>query len=156
MNNPDRLLPFTLGDQRYALALSSVENVVRAVTITPLPKAPEIVLGIINVRGRIIPVVDVRKRFGFAPRELRLSDQFIIAKTPKRTVALVADRVEGLIEIDGQAVISAGQVLPHADYVEGVVKLADGMLLIHDLAGFLSLDEEQALSDALQKNGGQQ
>jgi purine-binding chemotaxis protein CheW len=156
MINPDRLLPFTLGDQRYALALSSVKNVVRAVTITPLPKAPEIVLGIINVRGRVIPVVDVRKRFGFAPRELRLSDQFIIAQTPKRTVALVADRVEGLIEIDEQAVISAGQVLPRTDYVEGVVKLADGMLLIHDLAGFLSLDEEQALSDALQENGGQQ
>lgn len=153
MNNPDRLLPFTLDEQRYALALSSVENVVRAAAITPLPKAPEIVLGIVNVRGRVIPVVDIRKRFGLPPRQLGLSDQFIIAITPKRPVALVVDRVEGLIEIDEQAVVNAGQVLPRTDYVKGVVKLEDGLLLIHDLAGFLSLEEEKALTDALKNNG---
>jgi purine-binding chemotaxis protein CheW len=153
MNDRERLLPFTLEEQRYALPLSSVENVVRAVFITPLPKAPDIVLGIINVRGRIISVVDVRKRFGLPRRDLRLSDQFIIARTPKRTVAIAADRVEGLVEVDERSVVGSGQVLPHADYVEGVVKLADGLLLIHDLARFLSLDEEQALSEALKKKG---
>ncbi len=54
---------FTLDEQRYALHLSAVERVICVVEITPLPKAPEIVLGIINVGGQIIPVIDMRKRF---------------------------------------------------------------------------------------------
>ena len=54
---------FVLNDQRYALRLAVVERVVQVVEFTPLPKAPEIVLGIINFEGRVVPVVDVRKRF---------------------------------------------------------------------------------------------
>lgn len=152
MNNSVKLLPFTLDGQRYALFLSSVEKVYRSVEITPLPKAPPIVLGIINVRGRIIPVVDMRKRFRLPEREIGPNDQLIIAQTPKLHVALVADRVDGVIEIDDQEIIMTDQVLPKTDYVEGVVKLAGGLLLIHDLRKFLSLEEEDALMNALQKS----
>jgi len=153
MKDSGRFVTFTLEAQRYALALSSVENVVRAVEITSLPKAPAIVLGIINVRGRVIPVVDIRKRFGLPPGEPGLSEQFIIAATPKRPVALVADGVDGVMDIGEQDMIPAGRVLPDTAYVKGVVKLRDGLLLIHDLAGFLALEEEEALAEALKKNG---
>jgi len=153
MNISRKLLPFALDRQRYALFLSSVEKVHRTVEITPLPKAPPIVLGVINVRGRIIPVIDMRKRFGFPEREIGLNDQLIIAWTPKLLVALVADSVDGVIEIDGQEIIRTDQVLQKTEYVEGVVKLTDGLLLIHDLDRFLSLSEEEALMDALQERG---
>lgn len=153
MNDSGRLITFTLEAQRYALTLSSVENVVRAVEITPLPKAPPIVLGIINVKGRVIPVVDIRKRFGLPSRKPGLSDHLIIAVTPKRPVALVADRVDGVMDTGEQDMVPADQVLPNTAYVKGVVKLKDGLLLIHDLAGFLSLDEENALNDALKESG---
>jgi purine-binding chemotaxis protein CheW len=153
MNDSGRLITFTLETQRYALTLSSVDFVVRAVEITPLPKAPAVVLGIINVRGRVIPVVDIRKRFGLPPRELGLSDQLIIAHTPKRPVALVADRVDGVIGIDEREIIGADEVAPRTGHVAGVVKLAGGLMLIHDLAGFLSLDEENTLNGALKESG---
>jgi len=152
MNNFEQLLAFALEGQKYALSLSSVEKVFRAVEITPLPKAPAIVLGIINVRGRVIPVVDIRKRFGFPEREIGVSDHLIVAQTPRRDVALVADRVDGVIEIDGREITRAEQILPNAQHVTGVVKLAGDLLLIHDLAGFLSLDEENALIKALKEN----
>ena len=153
MDISHKLLPFALDRQRYALFLSSVEKVHRTVEVTPLPKAPPIVLGIINVRGRIIPVIDMRKRFGLPEREIGLNDQLIVARTPKLHVALVADSVAGVIEIDGQEIIRTDQVLPKTEYVEGVVKLTDGLLLIHDLDRFLSLSEEGALMDALQECG---
>jgi purine-binding chemotaxis protein CheW len=59
----NQLVVLTLDEQRYALHLSAVERIVRMVEITPLPKAPQIVLGVVNVQGRIVPIVNIRKRF---------------------------------------------------------------------------------------------
>ena len=70
---------FTLDGLFYAVSLSAVSRVIRAVEITPLPKAPPIVLGVINLGGRIIPVVNIRKRFLLPERELELTDQLIVA-----------------------------------------------------------------------------
>ena len=151
MKQSNQYVVFTLDGQRYALYLSAVERIIRVVEITPLPKAPEIVLGIINVGGQIIPAVDTRKRFRLPERELSLSDILIIAETPRRTVALMADDVSGVIEGPEQDVTEAKEILPRMEYVKGVVKLKDGMILINDLDKFLSLEEENALDDAISK-----
>ena len=145
----NRIVVFALDEPRYALLLSAVERVVRAVEITPLPKAPEIVLGIINVQGRIIPVIDVRQRFRLPTREMKLDDRFIIARTSRRQVALVVDSVTGFRELTEREIVNTEQALPFADYVKGVAKLEDNLVLIHDLDQFLSLDEEKAIDAAL-------
>lgn len=145
----DQLVVFALDEQRYALHLAAVERVVQVVEITPLPKAPEIVLGVVNLQGRVIPAVNIRKRFGLPVREVNLSDQLIIANTSRRTVALVADSVSGVVERSSNEVIGARRILPGMEYVEGVAKLADGMVFIHDLDRFLSLEEENKLGDAV-------
>ena len=155
MITASHLISLTLGEQRYALSLAQVERVIRALDITPLPRAPEIVLGVINVRGKVIPVVNVRRRFQLPEREISLSDQIIISHTSRRQVALIVDEVNGVIELPEHSVINAGSILPHLEYVEGVVKLRDGMILIHDLDRFLSLEEETCLSDALAGTGKQ-
>jgi len=152
MEKLNQLVVFSLDEQRYALLLSNVERIVRVVEITSLPKAPEIVLGVINVRGEIIPVVNIRKRFRLPEREITLSDHLIIAKTSRRAVALLADRVGQVLEVLENKIISAKKILPAMDYVEGVVKLEDGLILIHDLEKFLSLEEEKALERALKGN----
>ena len=143
-----QLVVFALDDQRYALHLSAVERIVRAVEMTPLPKAPEIVIGVINVQGRIIPVFNIRRRFHLPEREIELSDQLIIANTARRTVALVVDTVDGVIERLSEEVTPADQVLPRIEYVEGIVKLENGLVLIHDLDKFLSIDEGTKLDEA--------
>lgn len=146
---PNQIVVFVLDEPRYALPLSAVERVIRAVEITPLPKAPQIVLGAINAQGRVIPVVDVRKRFCLPPHKTDLDDRFIIARTPKRFVALVVDAVTGIRTLaDGEAV-SAEEALPFTEYIQGVAKTPDGLVLIYDIDQFLSLDEEQALDAAL-------
>jgi purine-binding chemotaxis protein CheW len=143
------LVIFILDGQQYCINLSSVERIVRIVEFTPLPKAPEIVSGVVNLRGRIIPVMNIRKRFRLPEREINLSDHLIIARTSSRTVALLVDEVCGVVETPVKEVIESGEILPCMDYVEGVVKLEDDMILIHDLDKFLSLNEEKALDDAL-------
>jgi purine-binding chemotaxis protein CheW len=149
VNQSNQLVVFTLDEQRYALHLATVERVVRMVEITPLPKAPEIVPGAINVQGRIVPVVNFRRRFGLAEGEIRLSDHIILAHTLKRVVALVVDTVNGIIERSDHEVIAAEEILPGLDYLEGVTKLEGGLILIHDLDTFLSFEEEKELDAAL-------
>ena len=151
MNRLIRLVHFNLDDQKYALFLSAVIRIIRVVEITGLPKAPEIVLGVINMHGLIIPVFDIRKRFRRPQREMQLDDQLIIASTSKRTVALLVDSVSDVIEVSEEKVIAGKSILPGLDYIEGVVKTEDGMILIHDLEQFLSLQEEKALHEALEE-----
>lgn len=121
----------------------------RMVAITPLPKAPDIVLGVVNIQGRIIPVINMCRRFHLPEREVALTDQLVVAHTVRRPVALVADEVLDVIACPVQSLIAAEEVLPNIEYVEGVVKLADGLILIHDLDKFLSLEEEDSLDQAL-------
>ncbi len=146
---PLQLVHFLLDDRHYALYLRVVERIIPAVETTPLPKAPQIVQGIVSIRGEIIPVLNIRARFRLPDREIDPKDHFIIAKTTRRSVALSADSVQGVIAVSEAEVASAADIVPATEYVEGVVKLGDGMLLIHDLESFLSLEEESVLDEAL-------
>jgi purine-binding chemotaxis protein CheW len=147
--NPDQLVVFTLDECRYALPLAAVERTVRMVEIAPLPKAPEIVSGVINLQGRVVPVLNIRKRFRLPERTPDPSDQLLIATAAGRTVALAVDTVCSVMEPSASEVIAPPIIAPGLEYLAGVIKLADGMLFIHDLDRFLSLEEEQALEAAI-------
>lgn len=153
MNNIDQLLVFALDDQYYALRLDAVERVVRAVEVTPLPDAPEIVRGIINVQGRIVPVIDLRRCFRLPEREIRLSDQFVISSASQRTVAFAVDAVHGVVRCPEEAVVPVAEILSGTGAVEGVMKFTDGMVLIPDIDKVLSPDEEARLAERLTESG---
>ena len=150
MGRSSQLVLFALDDRRYGLRLSTVERVVRAVGVTILPKAPDIVLGVVNVQGRIIPVVNLRRRFRLPERDISLADQLVIAHTSRRPVALVVDAASGVLEYSADEAVGARDIVPGIEHVEGVVKLADGLVLIHDLDKFLSLEEETAIDRAIE------
>ena len=151
LNGKNLIVALILDDQYYALHISAVERAVRAVEITHLPDAPDIVVGVVNVQGRIIPVLNIRKRFHLPERKMKLGDQLVIANTSRRPVALIVDAVTGVLEISQQTIVRAQDVLPEIRYVDGVVKLDDGLILIHDLDKFLSLEEETDLGQALER-----
>ncbi len=146
-----QLVVFRLDAERYALPLEVVERIVRAVEITSLPEAPAIVLGVINVEGRILPVLNIRQRFGLTEREITASDQFLIARTARRTVVLVIDEAQGVIEHPLVEVVSSSGIVPGLGQIQGVVKLDDGLALVHDLEKFLSLDEARLLDRAMRE-----
>jgi purine-binding chemotaxis protein CheW len=149
MKKTNFLVIFTLDDQRYALPLQAVQRVVRMVAITPLPNAPDIILGVINFHGQVIPVINARWRFGLPEREIAVTDQLVVAHTARRPVALVVDTVLDILPNSEQKLIATEHILPKIAYVEGVIKRADGLILIHDLDTFLSLEEESSLDQAL-------
>ena len=147
-----QLVVFRLHEQRYALSLAAVERIVRAVEVTPLPGAPAIVLGAIDVEGRVLPVLNLRRRFLLPEREISPVDQFLIAWTTRRMVALVMDEAHGVIEREQSAVIGSDRIVSGLEQFQGVVKLDDGLVLIHDLEKFLSLDEVRTLDEAMERD----
>lgn len=149
MSSTVQLVVFRLDAQRYALPLTMVDRVVRAVEVTPLPKAPAIVLGAINVRGTVLPVLNVRRRFRVPEREIGPADWFLLARTDQRHVALVIDQSDGVVEISKDDIVVSTQIVPGLEPFPGVIRLDDGLVLIHDLEKFLSLDETRALDVAM-------
>jgi purine-binding chemotaxis protein CheW len=152
----NQLVVFTLEAQRYALPLASVQRVVRMVEVTRLPKAPDLVLGVIDLQGSIIPVMSIRKRLGLEEPETTLSDQLIVADTATRSLALVVNSVSGVVERMVEEVNEAEKIVPGAQYVEGIIKFDDGILFIHNLDRFLSKKEEQQLDDLLAQAAGKE
>ncbi len=143
------IVVFRLGAQRYALRLDVVRRVLPMAEFAPFPKAPEIVLGVLNVAGAWVPVLDVRRRFRQPGRAPLLDDQLILARLGSRDVALAVDEVAGVETCASVDVASADRVVPGLEYVRGIVKLADGeTVFIHDLETFLSLEETRALDAA--------
>ncbi len=149
-----QLLVFRLDERRYALPLAVAERVIRAVDVTPLPRAPAIVLGAINVHGRVLPVLNVRRRFLMPEREISPADWFLLAHTTRHTVALVIDESEGVVERPQADIVVSSQIVPGVEAFPGVVRFDDGLVLIHDLERFLSLDEARALDDAMDETSG--
>ncbi|HSI11343.1 MAG TPA: chemotaxis protein CheW [Chthoniobacter sp.] len=149
MSADTQLLVFLLDGQRYALPLGTVERIVRAAEITPLPQAPPIVLGALDVAGTILPVLNMRRRFHLPERAIQPSDQFLLARAGKRPVALVIDAAADVIELPLTQIVPADTVAPGLEHIRGVARMNDGLILIHDLESFLSLDEAAALDRAM-------
>jgi purine-binding chemotaxis protein CheW len=147
----EQIVVFTIDDQLYALPLNTVLRVIHIVEIMKLPKAPEIIKGIINVAGQIIPVVDVRKRFGVVTREIDPNDQLVIADTGKRKLALWVDTVNGVNGMTQQQNFETKEIISFAQFIKGVAKIENDMILIYDLEQFLNLTEEMELEQALLK-----
>jgi purine-binding chemotaxis protein CheW len=151
MNDLTQLVVFRLDAQAYAVPLSAVERVVRAVEVTPLPQAPAIVLGVIDVEGRVLPVLNLRRRFGLPDKDIQPTDQFLIARTAQRTVVLVIGEAQDVIERSATEIVGPAMIVAGLEQIKGVIKLEDGLALIHDLERFLSLDEARSLDEAMRQ-----
>ncbi len=153
----EEVVVFELSGQRYALLSSAVREVVRAFSAVPLPKAPPLVEGILNVRGEIIVLLNLRRRFGILEKPLSVSDHFIIAWDGVRWVALRVDRVLNLMRLPIRSLAAGEQALSlslssspsQGELISGVGIASDGLVLIHDLPRFLSASEQELISQAL-------
>lgn len=152
MNLTDQYLIFTLDDQRYAMGLSGVEKVIRAVEMNTLPEGQDLILGLINMQGKIIPVINIRKHFYLPSREMDISDRIIISHASDLTVAFVVDTVEGVVEIPKERVNEAQKIFPRLEqYIESVGKLNEDTVLIYNVENLLSTQDVDKLKDVVEE-----
>lgn len=148
-NTVGQVLRFDVGALKCAVPLGHVREIQRAVAITPLPGAPPIIEGVIDVRGDILPVIDTGARLGVPPRPIRASDRLILLSTGGRVVALRADAVHWIEDLPEQAFAEADRLTRGAVAVAGVVRTSDGLILLQDPDGLLRQAEEESLDEAL-------
>ncbi len=129
-------LLFSLGETRCALDVAAVERVLPAAEVTPLPDAPATVLGLINVAGELMPVINARRHFHLPPRDMELTDRLIVTRRDGRPLALLVDAVEGVAELSEQAVT---RMVPGDPGSTSTVAIMPGsIVLIPNIAALVS------------------
>jgi chemotaxis signal transduction protein len=129
---------FVVNDQTYALEIWEIERIVRAVEVKPLPEVPPHIRGVVNVQGRVLPVIDLRVRFGHKTRPIALEDHFIIARTKNLSLILPVDTSLGSRRVSGGSTPENSDV-PRC--VRKVVPLDLGVVYALDLERVLFDDE---------------
>ena len=148
---------FEVGKEEFGLSISAIMEVVRPLPITRLPRMPQFVEGIINLRGMIIPVVDLRSRFGLTPassgqrmvRILIIRGALRDAGDGRDLLGLVVDRVREVLHIPAASIEVAPEAATGqgADFIAGVAKAADRLIILLDVARILSHSERTALAE---------
>lgn len=134
---------FRLDNEVYGVNVMQVQEVLRVSDIAPVPGAPGYVMGIINLRGRVVTIIDTRMRFGLAPREIDDATRIVIIETAGQTVGIVVDSVSEVIDVYSDQIETAPNVGndESARYIEGVVSRQDELLILIDLNKLLTEDE---------------
>ncbi|HEY9793654.1 MAG TPA: chemotaxis protein CheW [Candidatus Obscuribacterales bacterium] len=145
MKTGKSVVVFLVEGYRYGMPLEMVERVAPVVEVTPVPDTPDSVMGIINVRGKVLPVINVRKKLQMADRQLKLSDQLLICHVGERTLAVLVDAIEGALEYDDE------QVTKSEGDGQDVLKTEEGVVYIYDYERLLNSQDQKVLNKAIEK-----
>ena len=143
-----QLVTFSIGDEEFGVDILKVQEIIRTMEITKVPRAPEFVEGVINLRGKVIPIVDLRKRFGLETRDHDKHTRIIVIEINQMIVGFVVDSVSEVLRIPANTVEPPPPVVSglESEYISGVGKLQDRLLILLDLNRLLSGEEKDALS----------
>lgn len=144
-----QLVTFHVGDEEFGVEILEVREINRMMEITRVPHAPDFVEGVINLRGQVIPVVDLRKRFGLQAVERDKSARIVVVELGDRVVGFLVDSVNEVLRVPRNLVEPPPPIVGGIDaaYIEAVVKLEDRLLILLDLRKLLSRGEAQELGE---------
>jgi len=137
-----------LNDEKYGIDIMDIEEILRMIDITKVPKAPSFVEGIINIRGKVIPIVDLRKKMGIPANEYTNSTRIIVVNLRGKQVGFIVDHVEEVLRVESKLVDKAPAASTSVDnsYIKGVARLPSGMVIILDVHFIFGNNEANALS----------
>lgn len=130
-----QLVTFMVAEEEFAIPILSVQEINRMMTITRVPQSPAFIEGVINLRGKIIPVMDLRKRFGVEPSTEESDSRIVVVEVANRVIGFIVDRVNEVLRIDSGIIDPPPSMVSGVDseYVDGVGKLDDRLLILLNL-----------------------
>lgn len=142
-----QLVTFEVANEEFAVDILAVQEINRMMELTRVPQSPPEVEGVINLRGKIIPVIDLRRKFGMAMSEKSEASRIIVVEVHKRVIGFIVDRVHEVLRISSDIVEPAPAMVCSIDseFIAGVGKLEDRLIILLDIA---KLFADQANSDA--------
>lgn len=134
---------FTLEEETYGINVMQVQEVLREVEVAPVPGAPNYVLGIINLRGNVVSVIDARTRFGLPTQESNDKTRIIVIETKQQIVGILVDSVAEVVDVNQKEIDTAPNVgnAETSKYIDGVVSRGENLLILVDLNKLLSEEE---------------
>mgnify|MGYP001581901335 CR=1 FL=1 len=152
-----QMVGFKVDREFFGVPIEKVKEIVRVPEITHVPDAPEFVEGVINLRGKIVPVVDMRKRLGVKSSEHSRASRVLILDMEKGVVGLIVDSASEILKISDEAIEPPPELVSSigGDYITGVGKLNDKLIVMLDLQRLMSADEIKRL-DAAGRIGGRE
>lgn len=150
-----QLVSFKIGDEEFGIDILRVQEINRMLEITQVPNAPEFVEGVVNLRGRIIPVVDFRARIGMQRREADGKTRIIVVDLENQTVGFIVDEVSEVLRIPGDITEPPPPLIGgiNSEYITAVGKLEDRMLILLDLEKMFNTKELNQLDSVQGGNG---
>ena len=146
-----QLVVFGLANEQYGVDIASVREIITMQRITKVPKTPEFVEGIINLRGKVIPVIDLRKRFHLGGHQEDKDTRIVVVDILGNTIGMVVDNVSEVLRISSDIVEPPSPVIVGIDseYIQGVAKLDERLIILLDLDKVLTKQEQSALEQAV-------
>ena len=153
----ERYLTFFLGDEQYGIAIDKIKEIIALMKVTYVPKTPEYMRGVINLRGSIIPVVDTRLRFGMATQEETMHTAIIIVEVEKVNIGFIVDRVEEVASIDSSNLGAAPKFGSNVDtdFICSMAQIEENVVMILDVLKLFEADELISLEEIQQTQIGE-
>jgi purine-binding chemotaxis protein CheW len=146
--NDEQIVILELAGERYGVEIGKVQEIIRLQAITRVPNGPAFFEGVTNLRGKVIPVLDLRKRFGLEATTAGRESRIVVAELGEHTVGLVVDGVSEVLRVSGAAVEPPSSLVTSADsaFLRGVAKIDERLVLLLDLARILTSREQRGLA----------
>ncbi|MCL6636873.1 MAG: chemotaxis protein CheW [Alicyclobacillus sp.] len=144
-----QVIVFTVAGEQYGVPVEQVQSIERMLPITRVPKTLPFIKGVVNLRGVVLPVLDMRERFGFAPAETTEDARVVVVRSDRYTVGLVVDAVDDVTVVPKSAIEPPPAMVGgvEAVYLHGVARLAERLLILLNLDRVLSDAEERQLQE---------
>ena len=144
-----QMVVFSIGKELYGVGIDAVHEIVKVPDITEVPDAPAFLEGVINLRGKIVPVVDLRKRMKLDSKEKTKSSRVLITENEGRLVGLLVDAVSEVLKIQPDAVEAPPEMISSigVQYITGVAKVEGRLIIILDLRKVLSVDDMRTIGN---------
>lgn len=144
-----QLVSFNIGDEEFGVDILKVQEINRMVQVTRVPNTPDYVLGVINLRGKVIPIIDMRYRLGMSPKEFDKDTRIVVVEIESKVIGFVVDAVSEVIRINKSITEPPPPMVAGIDseYITAIGKLEDRLLILLDLRKILSSEEHKLLSD---------
>ena len=131
-----QLVSFTIGSEEFGVDILKVQEINRTVEITRVPQAPHYVEGVINLRGKVIPIIDLRKRFGLELKEHDKNTRIVVVDIDGNVMGMIVDSVSEVLRLPANTIEPPPELVTgiNAEYIKGVAKLEDRLLIFLDLS----------------------
>ena len=146
-----QLVSFHLADEIYGIEITKVREIILMCDITQVPQTPHYVKGLINLRSTVIPVIDLRSRFGLTESELTSESRIMVVNVGSKTVGIIVDGVDEVLRISSEQIAPAPPTVASVgnEYLNGLVKLEEALLILLDIDNLLGEEAAEALDAAM-------